>query len=124
MRPRWAAAREIMFRADSAGDGKRAPRDPEYVLGPTHEEVITPLVKAEITSYRDLPKNFFQIATKFRNEIRPRYGLMRAKEFVMMDAYSFDADDAGAVKSYQAMKAAYESFFRRIGAQARASAAA
>jgi prolyl-tRNA synthetase len=116
--PRWAAAREIMFRADSAGDGKRSPKDPEYVLGPTHEEVITPLVKAEITSYRDLPKNFFQIATKFRNEIRPRYGLMRAKEFVMMDAYSFDADDAGAVKSYQAMKAAYESFFRRIGAQA------
>lgn len=116
--PRWAAAREIMFRADSAGDGKRAPKDPEYVLGPTHEEVITPLVKAEITSYRDLPKNFFQIATKFRNEIRPRYGLMRAKEFVMMDAYSFDADDAGAVKSYQAMKTAYENFFRRIGAQA------
>jgi prolyl-tRNA synthetase len=107
-----------MFRADSAGDGRRAPKDPEYVLGPTHEEVITPLVKAEITSYRDLPRNFFQIATKFRNEIRPRYGLMRAKEFVMMDAYSFDADDAGAIKSYQAMKAAYESFFRRIGAQA------
>jgi prolyl-tRNA synthetase len=89
--PRWAAAREIMFRADSAGDGKRAPREPEFVLGPTHEEVITPLVKAEITSYRDLPKNFYQIATKFRNEIRPRYGLMRAREFIMMDAYSFDA---------------------------------
>jgi prolyl-tRNA synthetase len=116
--PRWAVAREIMFRADSAGDGKRAPREPEFVLGPTHEEIITPLVKAEITSYRDLPKNFFQIATKFRNEIRPRYGLMRAKEFVMMDAYSFDVDDAGAIKSYHAMKAAYESFFRRIGAQA------
>jgi len=116
--PRWAAAREIMFRADSAGDGKRAGKDPEFVLGPTHEEVITPLVKAEITSYRDLPKNFYQIATKFRNEIRPRFGLMRAREFVMMDAYSFDLDDAGAIKSYQAMKAAYERFFRRIGAQA------
>ncbi len=116
--PRWAAAREIMFRADSAGDGKRAPREPEFVLGPTHEEIITPLVKAEITSYRDLPKNFFQIATKFRNEIRPRYGLMRAKEFVMMDAYSFDANDDGATKNYHAMKAAYEAFFRRIGAQA------
>jgi prolyl-tRNA synthetase len=116
--PRWAAAREIMFRADSAGDGKRAPREPEFVLGPTHEEIITPLVKAEITSYRDLPKNFFQIATKFRNEIRPRYGLMRAKEFVMMDAYSFDVNDDGAIKSYHAMKAAYEAFFRRIGAQA------
>jgi prolyl-tRNA synthetase len=116
--PRWTAAREIMFRADSAGEGKRAPREPEFVLGPTHEEIITPLVKAEITSYRDLPKNFFQIATKFRHEIRPRYGLMRAREFVMMDAYSFDVNDEGATKSYHAMKAAYEAFFRRIGAQA------
>ena len=116
--PRWAAAREIMFRADSAGDGKRGPREPEFVLGPTHEEVITPLVKAEITSYRDLPKNFYQIATKFRNEIRPRFGLMRAREFVMMDSYSFDVDDDRAIKSYQAMKAAYESFFRRIGVHA------
>ncbi|HTB80389.1 MAG TPA: proline--tRNA ligase [Opitutaceae bacterium] len=116
--PRWTAAREIMFRADSAGDGKRLPKDPEFVLGPTHEEIITPLVKNEITSYRDLPKNFFQIATKFRNEIRPRYGLMRAKEFVMMDAYSFDANDEGAMRSYHAMKSAYEAFFRRIGAQA------
>ncbi len=116
--PRWAAAREIMFRADSAGDGKRPPREPEFVLGPTHEEVITPLVKAEITSYRDLPKNFFQIATKFRNEIRPRFGLMRAREFVMMDAYSFDTTDDGAIRSYHAMKGAYEAFFRRIGATA------
>ena len=116
--PRWSAAREIMFRTDSAGDGKRAPREPEFVLGPTHEEVITPLVKAEITSYRDLPKNFYQIATKFRNEIRPRYGLMRAREFVMMDAYSFDVDDAHAIASYGKMKAAYEAFFRRIGVTA------
>ncbi len=116
--PRWAATREIMFRVDSAGEGKRLPREPEFVLGPTHEEVITPLVRAEITSYRDLPKNFFQIATKFRNEIRPRFGLMRAREFVMMDAYSFDTTDEGAIKSYQAMKTAYENFFRRIGAHA------
>ena len=116
--PRWAAAREIMFRADTAGDGKRGPREPEFVLGPTHEEVITPLVKQEISSYRDLPKNFFQIATKFRNEIRPRFGLMRAREFVMMDAYSFDTTDDGAIKSYLAMKAAYAAFFRRIGAHA------
>jgi prolyl-tRNA synthetase len=103
---------------DSAGEGKRGPREPEFVLGPTHEEVITPLMKAEISSYRDLPKSFFQIGTKFRNEIRPRYGLMRAKEFVMMDAYSFDADDEGANRSYRAMKEAYEAFFRRIGARA------
>ena len=116
--PRWGPVREIMFRADSAGEGKRGPREPEFVLGPTHEEVITPLVKSEISSYRDLPKTFFQIGTKFRNEIRPRFGLMRAREFVMMDGYSFDVDDAAAVRSYMAMKAAYESFFRRIGAQA------
>ena len=113
--PRWPAIREVMFRVDGAGDGKRGPREPEYVLGPTHEEVITQLIRAEITSYRDLPRNFFQIATKFRNEIRPRYGLMRAREFVMMDAYSFDAADEGATKSYFAMKGAYQSFFRRLG---------
>lgn len=116
--PRWAAAREIMFRADHAGAAQRPPKDPEFVLGPTHEEIITPLVKTEITSYRDLPKNFYQIATKFRNEIRPRYGLMRAREFIMKDAYSFDVDDASAVKSYQAMKAAYEKFFARVGLKA------
>src|SRR5580698_4135207 len=116
--PRWGPVREIMFRADSAGEGKRGPKEPEFVLGPTHEEVITPLIKSEITSYRDLPKTFFQIGTKFRNEIRPRFGLMRAREFVMMDAYSFDTDDEHAVKSYMAMKAAYESFFRRVGANA------
>ncbi len=116
--PRWAAAREIMFRADNAGANKGRSREPEFVLGPTHEEIITPLVKNEITSYRDLPKNFYQIATKFRNEIRPRFGLMRAREFVMMDAYSFDANDEGAVKSYFAMKDAYARFFKRIGVTA------
>ncbi|MBW7895717.1 MAG: proline--tRNA ligase [Opitutaceae bacterium] len=113
--PRWAAIREVMFRVDGAGDGKRGPREPEYVLGPTHEEIVTNLVKSEITSYRDLPKNFYQIATKFRNEIRPRYGLMRAREFVMMDAYSFDTSNDNAAKSYFAMKEAYQSFFRRLG---------
>ena len=113
--PRWAAAREIMFRADHAGDRQKASPDPEFVLGPTHEEVITPLASAEINSYRDLPKNFYQIATKFRNEIRPRYGLMRAREFVMMDAYSFDVDDEASVVAYHKMKAAYEAFFKRVG---------
>jgi len=113
--PRWAAAREIMYRVDSAGDGKRPAREPEFVLGPTHEEIITPLVKTEITSYRDLPKNFYQITTKFRNEIRPRYGLMRAREFVMKDAYSFDATDEAAIESYNKMKRAYTAFFTRCG---------
>jgi prolyl-tRNA synthetase len=113
--PRWEAARQIMYRADHAGTGKRPPTEPEFVLGPTHEEIITPLIQSEITSYRDLPKNFFQIATKFRNEIRPRFGLMRAREFVMKDAYSFDVDDAAASLSYQSMKSAYERFFARAG---------
>ncbi|HUJ43897.1 MAG TPA: proline--tRNA ligase [Opitutaceae bacterium] len=116
--PRWTAAREIMYRADSAGQqsaDRRPPPEPEFVLGPTHEEIITPLAKAELASYRDLPKNFYQIATKFRNEIRPRYGLMRAREFVMKDAYSFDADDAAATRSYHAMEAAYTKFFARCG---------
>jgi len=113
--PRWPVIRDVMFRADGAGDAKRLPREPEYVLGPTHEEVVTQLVKAEITSYRDLPKNLFQIGTKFRNEIRPRYGLMRAREFVMMDAYSFDTNNENATKSYFAMKRAYQAFFKRLG---------
>lgn len=113
--PRWAAAREIMFRADHAGDQHKPSADPEFVLGPTHEEVITPLVKAEVSSYRDLPKNFYQIATKFRNEIRPRYGLMRAREFVMMDAYSFDVSDEASVVAYHKMKSAYAAFFKRVG---------
>src|SRR3954464_4156530 len=107
-----------MFRADSAGLCMRAPRDPEFVLGPTHEEIITPLVKANQASYRDLPKNFYQIATKFRNEIRPRYGLMRAREFVMKDGYSFDATDEGATQSYLRMKEAYAKFFARVGLKA------
>ncbi|HVZ64876.1 MAG TPA: proline--tRNA ligase [Lacunisphaera sp.] len=113
--PRWNAAREIMFRVDHAGSGKGRAKEPEFVLGPTHEEIITPLVKNEITSYRDLPKNFYQIGTKFRNEIRPRYGLMRAKEFIMKDAYSFDATDDGAIESYNRMKRAYTAFFSRCG---------
>lgn len=113
--PRWSAAREIMYRVDHAGAGKGRAKEPEFVLGPTHEEIITPLVKAEITSYRDLPKNFYQIGTKFRNEIRPRYGLMRAREFIMKDAYSFDVDDAGAVESYNRMMRAYTAFFSRCG---------
>jgi prolyl-tRNA synthetase len=116
--PRWNAAREIMYRVDHAGAGKGRSKEPEFVLGPTHEEIITPLVKTEITSYRDLPKNFYQIGTKFRNEIRPRYGLMRAREFIMKDAYSFDATDDLAIESYNKMKRAYTAFFTRCGLKA------
>src|SRR5216110_223776 len=87
----------------------------EWVLGPTHEEVITTLVANEINSYRQLPRNFYQIQTKFRDEIRPRFGLMRAKEFIMKDAYSFDATDEAAQSSYQKMCDAYARIFARCG---------
>ena len=90
----------------------------EWVLGPTHEEVITSLAANELNSYRQLPKNFYQIQTKFREEIRPRFGLMRAKEFLMKDAYSFDATDAGAMTSYHKMYDAYTRIFARCGLQA------
>jgi prolyl-tRNA synthetase len=87
----------------------------EFCLGPTHEEVITDLVRGEIRSYRELPKNLYQIQDKFRDEIRPRFGVMRGREFGMKDAYSFDADDAGAEKSYQEMYDAYTAIFTRCG---------
>ena len=90
----------------------------EWVLGPTHEEVITSLAANELNSDRQLPKNFYQIQTKFRDEIRPRFGLMRAKEFLMKDAYSFDATDAGAMTSYHKMYDAYTRIFARCGLQA------
>ncbi len=89
-------------------------------LGPTHEEVITSILRREIKSYKDLPKCAFQIQTKFRDEIRPRFGLMRAREFMMKDAYSFDADEAGFRASYEAMRQAYHRICERIGFRYRA----
>lgn len=87
----------------------------DYCLGPTHEEVITDLVRGEIKSYKQLPVNLYQIQTKFRDEIRPRFGLMRGREFIMKDAYSFDKDEEGAEASYWAMFEAYKAAFSRIG---------
>ncbi|MGH8020487.1 MAG: proline--tRNA ligase [Opitutaceae bacterium] len=113
--PRWDVVREVMFSAGSASAAAEPTSDFQYVLGPTHEEVITPLMASELNSYRDLPRNFFQIQTKFRNEIRPRFGLMRAREFVMKDGYSFDATDDAANESYRKMEAAYRRFFARCG---------
>ncbi|MCP4667481.1 MAG: proline--tRNA ligase, partial [Deltaproteobacteria bacterium] len=89
-------------------------------LGPTHEEVITDLVRNEIHSYKQMPINFYQIQTKFRDEIRPRYGLMRGREFIMKDAYSFDADEEGANRSYEIMHEAYVRIFQRSGLRFRA----
>ena len=83
----------------------------DYCLGPTHEEVITDLLRGEVRSYRQLPLNLYQIQTKFRDELRPRFGLMRGREFMMKDAYSFDCDDAGADRSYAAMRDAYHRIF-------------
>lgn len=90
----------------------------EWILGPTHEEVITTMVAGEINSYRQLPKTFYQIQTKFRDELRPRFGLMRAKEFIMKDAYSFDATDELAQTSYQKIYDAYARIFQRCGLKA------
>ncbi len=92
----------------------------DYCLGPTHEEVITDIARRELQSYRQLPTNLYQIQTKFRDEIRPRFGLMRGREFVMKDAYSFDADDKGASISYEKMKEAYHRIFARCGLSFRA----
>ncbi|MBU2053667.1 MAG: proline--tRNA ligase [Proteobacteria bacterium] len=89
--------------------------DREYCLGPTHEEVITDLVRNGIKTYRQLPRNLYQIQTKFRDEIRPRFGVMRCREFGMKDAYSFDADEAGAEISYRKMFEAYNRIFTRCG---------
>ena len=90
-------------------------RDRPLVLAPTHEEVLTGMVKANVNSYRDLPLIVYQIQTKFRDEQRPRGGLIRVREFDMKDAYSFDADDEGLDKSYQAMVKAYKNIYRRCG---------
>lgn len=109
---RWESMGPGMFRVQ---DRKEA----WYVLAPTAEEAFTALAKSEISSYRQLPRTIYQMQDKFRDEIRPRFGLIRGKEFIMKDAYSFDADDAGADKSYRAMYEAYVRIFRRVGLAAK-----
>lgn len=86
----------------------------EFCFGPTHEEVITDIARRELFSYKQLPVNFYQIQTKFRDEIRPRFGVMRAREFIMKDAYSFDIDQAGLEESYRRMHVAYTAIFERL----------
>jgi prolyl-tRNA synthetase len=108
---RYESARDVLFKV-------RDRSKKEWLLGPTHEEVITSLVSNEISSYRQLPRNFYQIQTKFRDEIRPRFGLMRAKEFIMKDAYSFDATDDASQASYRRMYEAYVRIFQRCGLKA------
>ena len=105
---RWNAYGAEMMRINDRHDN-------EFCLGPTHEEMITTLVKNEINSYRQLPVNLYQIQSKFRDERRPRYGLMRSREFIMKDAYSFDIDEAGLDESYKSMYDAYTRIFTRCG---------
>ena len=105
---RWNAYGAEMMRINDRHDN-------EFCLGPTHEEMITTLVKNEINSYRQLPVNLYQIQSKFRDERRPRYGLMRSREFIMKDAYSFDVDEAGLDGSYKSMYDAYTRIFTRCG---------
>ncbi len=95
-------------------------KDTQFCLSPTHEEVITDVVRGTVRSYRQLPLNLYQIQGKFRDEIRPRFGLMRGREFIMKDAYSFDLDDAGADSSYDKMYQAYQNIFKRCGLKFRA----
>jgi prolyl-tRNA synthetase len=112
--PRYEAARRVMFQVRS-----NASATADYVLGPTHEEACTDMMSGIVNSWRHLPRTLYQIQTKFRDEIRPRFGLMRCREFVMKDAYSYDVDDAGAIRSYEAMYAAYVRIFQRVGLHAK-----
>jgi prolyl-tRNA synthetase len=105
---RWDVFGDTLFRLK---DRKRG----DYHLGPTHEEIITDLARREVKSYRDLPKSLYQIQTKFRDEPRPRGGLLRCREFIMKDAYSFHVDEADAKRGYEAMRLAYRRSFDRMG---------
>jgi len=110
---RWQTYGDLMFKLKDR-------HDRELGLGPTHEEVVTPLVAGEFTSYRDLPVNLYQIEWKYRDEFRPRFGLLRGREFLMKDAYSFDRDEQGMRASYQVMYDAYRRILDRCGLRYRA----
>src|SRR6266516_4438041 len=105
---RWQTYGDLMFKLKDR-------HDREMGLGPTQEEVVTPLVAAEFPSYRDLPVNLYQIEWKYRDEFRPRFGLLRAREFLMKDAYSFDRDTKGSSASYDVMMESYRRIFDRCG---------
>ena len=113
---RWETFGDTLLRLKDRKGG-------DYHLGPTHEEIITDLVRREVRSYRQLPLNLYQIQTKFRDEARPRAGLLRCREFSMKDAYSFDLDEAGAEASYEQMREAYQRIFDAIGLEYRIVAA-
>jgi prolyl-tRNA synthetase len=113
-------------RWDNMGDEMMRLKDRhgrEFCLGPTHEEIITEVVRGEVSSHRDLPFNLYQIGNKYRDEMRPRFGLMRAREFLMKDAYSFHRDEADLAREYKNMGAAYERIFSRLSLDFRKVAA-
>src|SRR5579859_359932 len=105
---RWDLYGDVLLRLRDRKGG-------DYHLGPTHEEIVTDIARREIKSWRDLPKTLYQVQTKFRDEPRPRGGLLRGREFIMKDAYSFDVDEQGAAASYETMRAAYVRIFDRMG---------
>lgn len=105
---RWAEYGDLLFRLKDRKGG-------DYLLGPTHEELFTDLVKSEYSSYKDFPVTLYQIQTKYRDEARPRAGILRGREFVMKDSYSFDLDDEGLKRSYEQHRAAYIRIFDRLG---------
>ncbi|MCB1158942.1 MAG: proline--tRNA ligase, partial [Leptospiraceae bacterium] len=105
---RWTKMGKEMFR-------QKDRHEQDYALGPTHEETFTSLMKPILKSYKDLPRNVYQIHTKFRDEIRPRFGVIRSREFTMKDAYSFHLDDACLDKTYQQMRQTYRNIFHRCG---------
>ncbi|MDZ4662898.1 MAG: proline--tRNA ligase, partial [Pseudomonadota bacterium] len=105
---RWSSAGDLLLKFKNRnGHG--------FCLGPTHEEVVTDYIRHQVTSYRDLPVSLFQIQTKYRDEIRPRFGLMRAREFIMKDAYTFDMSPDRALKNYEDFYGAYKAIFTRLG---------
>ena len=105
---RWTEYGDGLFRLKDRKGG-------DYLLGPTHEELFTLMVKGEYSSYKDLPVTLYQVQTKYRDEARPRAGILRGREFVMKDSYSFDVDDAGLAASYEAHRVAYQRIFERLG---------
>jgi prolyl-tRNA synthetase len=109
---RWDEYGDLLFRLKDRKGG-------DYLLGPTHEELFTLLVKGEYSSYKDLPVTLYQVQTKYRDEARPRSGILRGREFIMKDAYSFDLDDAGLAKSYGLHREAYIRIFERLGLDCR-----
>ncbi len=113
---RWDSFGDTLFRLKDRKGG-------DYHLGPTHEEIITDLARHEVKSYRDLPKNLYQVQTKFRDEPRPRAGLLRCREFTMKDAYSFDTSEQAGLQSYEKMRLAYRAVFDRMGLNYRMVAA-